>query len=71
VRGTVTTAVELRPGEMERLARELSGQLKREVRLEPVVDPAILGGLVLRLGDHLLDASLATRLQLLRRRLAG
>jgi F0F1-type ATP synthase delta subunit len=35
------------------------------------VDRAILGGLVVQTGDTVIDASLATRLQQLRRRLAG
>jgi F-type H+-transporting ATPase subunit delta len=35
------------------------------------VDPAILGGLVLEVGDHVIDASVATRLQQLRRALVA
>lgn len=70
VRATATTAVELEPGDSERLARELSERLGKEVRLEVKVDPAIIGGMVLQIGDRLVDASLATRLQQLRRRLA-
>ena len=35
-----------------------------------VVDKSILGGLKLQYGDHLIDASVATKLQQLRRRLA-
>jgi len=35
------------------------------------VDRAIIGGLVLRIGDRVIDASVATRLQQLRQRLAG
>ena len=35
-----------------------------------VVDKGILGGLKLQYGDHLIDASVATKLQQLRRRLA-
>ena len=70
VRATATTAVELQPGDSERLARELSERLGKEVRLEVKVDPAIIGGMVLQIGDRLVDASVATRLQQLRRRLA-
>lgn len=71
VSATATTAVELSSDDYESLARTLSGQLGREVRLTAEVDPAVLGGLVLRLGDHVIDASLASRLQQLRRQLAG
>jgi F-type H+-transporting ATPase subunit delta len=71
VRATATTAVELSPGDRDGLTRSLTQQLGREVRLTAAVDPAIIGGLVLRFGDHVIDASLATRLQQLRRKLAG
>ncbi len=48
-----------------------SRRLGREVRLDTQVEPAIIGGLVLRIGDRVIDASVAARLQQLRRRLAG
>ncbi|MBJ7601179.1 MAG: F0F1 ATP synthase subunit delta [Candidatus Nephthysia bennettiae] len=71
VRATATTAVELSSSDQDGLARNLSQRLGREVRLTAAVDPSIIGGLVLRFGDHVIDASLATRLQQLRRKLAG
>lgn len=71
VQVTVTTAVDLQPDGRERLARQLGAQLGRQVRLEYRTDPAILGGLVVQLGDRLVDASLRSRLQQLRRQLAG
>ena len=70
VRATVTTAVELAPDERDRLAHQLSERLGKEVRIEVVVDERILGGLKLQYGDRLIDASLATKLQQLRRHLA-
>jgi F-type H+-transporting ATPase subunit delta len=71
VRATVTTAVELGPKDRDRVAAELSKRLGGDVELEVVVDPAILGGLKLQYGDRLVDATIATRLQQLRRRLAA
>jgi F-type H+-transporting ATPase subunit delta len=71
VRATATTAVELERDDRDRVARELSRRLGREVRLSAVVDPRILGGLKLQYGDRVIDASVATRLQQLRRRLAA
>jgi F-type H+-transporting ATPase subunit delta len=71
VRATVTTAVELTPGDRDRVAGELSRRLGKEIRMHVVVDAGILGGLKLQYGDHLVDASVATRLQQLRRRLAA
>jgi F-type H+-transporting ATPase subunit delta len=70
VRATVTTAVELDHAERDRVAQQLSERLGKEVRMTVVVDKAILGGLKLQYGDHLIDASVATKLQQLRRRLA-
>jgi F-type H+-transporting ATPase subunit delta len=71
VRATVTTAVELTPKDRDRVADELSKRLGKEISLHVVVDPRILGGLKLQYGDRLVDASVATRLQQLRRRLAA
>jgi F-type H+-transporting ATPase subunit delta len=71
VRATVTTAVELSSNDRDRVAEELSRRLGKEVHLDVLVDPGILGGLKLQYGDRLVDASVATRLQQLRRRLAA
>lgn len=71
VRATVTTAVELSPKDRDRVEDELSKRLGKEVRMHVVVDPRILGGLKLQYGDRLVDASVSTRLQQLRRRLAA
>jgi len=71
VRATATTAVPLTRSDADRLQASLSRQLGREVRLDTRVDRAIIGGLVLRMGDRVIDASVATRLQQLRRQLAG
>jgi F-type H+-transporting ATPase subunit delta len=70
VRATVTTAVALEPAEIQLLAAQLSKRLGKEVRLDAVVDGRILGGLKLQYGDHLVDSTVAARLQQLRRRLA-
>jgi F-type H+-transporting ATPase subunit delta len=71
LRATVTTAIELGREDRERVARELSQRLEKDVRLTAAVDPSIIGGLKLQYGDRVIDASVATRLQQLRRRLAA
>ena len=71
VRAIVTTAVELTPKDRDRVEDELSKRLGKEIRMQLVVDPRILGGLKLQYGDRLVDASVSTRLQQLRRRLAA
>jgi F-type H+-transporting ATPase subunit delta len=69
VRATVITAVELGSEDSDRVASQLSKRLGKEVSMRVQVDPRILGGLKLQYGDRLIDASVATRLQQLRRRL--
>jgi F-type H+-transporting ATPase subunit delta len=71
VRATVTTAIELQAQDRERVARELSRRLDQEVHISVVVDPRILGGMKLQYGDRVVDASVATKLEQLRRRLAA
>jgi F-type H+-transporting ATPase subunit delta len=68
VRASVTTAIPLSEDERKKLAGDLSTQLGKDVRLVAQVDPAILGGLLLQVGDRLTDASVAGRLDQLRRR---
>jgi F-type H+-transporting ATPase subunit delta len=69
----VTTAVPLDP-EMERLVAErLAAYLHRDpdkVTIRAKVDPAIIGGVVARIGDRLIDDSIRGRLTRLRRTLA-
>ena len=72
----LTTAVPIADDEAERIRAELAEQSGRQVTLVRVVDPAIIGGLVLRLGDKLVDKSVrgrldAMRLQLRSARLVG
>ena len=71
VRATVTTAIELDRGDRDRVQEGLAKRLNKEVRLSVVVDPRIIGGLKLQYGDRVVDASVAERLQQLRRRLAA
>jgi F-type H+-transporting ATPase subunit delta len=70
VRAVVTTAVALEPEDRDRVSSELSKRLGKDVTMEVLVDPRILGGLKLQYGDRVIDASVATRLQQLRRQLA-
>ena len=69
VRAVVTTAIELQPQDRDEISKQLSSRLGKEVALRTQVDPRVLGGLRLQYGDRLIDATVATRLQQLRRRL--
>lgn len=66
VRGELFTAIELDDGLKQEIAKRLEDQSKAKVILDYKVDPKILGGLVLRVGDKVLDASLKAQLQILK-----
>ena len=67
----VTTAVPLEPPEVERITGFISGLIGREVVVTARVDEEILGGLVIQIGDRLLDGSARARLDGLRERLSA
>ncbi len=66
----ITSAIELDPATTESLGREIGESAGRRVRLAAHVDPNILGGIVLRVGNSILDASIRNRLEQLRRQVA-
>ncbi|MDH4165860.1 MAG: F0F1 ATP synthase subunit delta [Gammaproteobacteria bacterium] len=59
----VVSAAELNAAQRERLAGALRARLRRDVRLNCTVDPALIGGAVVRTGDLLIDGSIANKLQ--------
>ncbi|MGC2191748.1 MAG: F0F1 ATP synthase subunit delta [Candidatus Dormiibacterota bacterium] len=65
----LTTAVAVSAADQQQLAEQLSRRLNLDVRFEAKVDPSLLGGAVVRVGDRVFDASLTTRLQQLRQEL--
>ena len=65
----VTLAHQPDAGTLERIATELSRILGRAVTPHVTVDPAILGGIIVRFGDRVLDGSVRQRLSALRSRL--
>ena len=65
----VTSAIPLEDRELERITNFLSGIIQKEVVATTVVDESILGGVVIRMGDRLLDGSARSRLEGLRNRL--
>jgi F-type H+-transporting ATPase subunit delta len=67
----VVTAVPLSDDEKQSLARRLSELTGKQVDLRAYQDESILGGLVARIGDRLIDGSTKTKLIALKRRLAG
>ncbi|HHT01889.1 MAG TPA: F0F1 ATP synthase subunit delta [Firmicutes bacterium] len=65
----VRSAIALSPAEVDEVAAKLQQQLGSEVRLRTTVDQSLLGGIVIRVGDRLIDGSLRRRLQDLRSQL--
>lgn len=67
---TVTSAVELDPAVVSRIGEEIERQAGRRVELASRVDEEILGGIVLQVGNMVLDASIRNRLEKLRKTVA-
>ena len=70
-RARATTAVPLSEAEVAALARRLQEQTGGEVILDVEVDPSLLGGLVVQIGDKLIDASTRAKLEAMRESLVG
>jgi len=67
---TVTSAVELDPAVVSKIGEEIQRQTGQEVELASRVDEDILGGVVLQVGNMVLDASIRSRLEKLRKSVA-
>lgn len=67
----VRVAQPLGDDEEKRLAAALSAQYDRTVHLNTVVDPSVLGGIHVTVGDEVIDGTVASRLEDASRRLAG
>ncbi len=66
VRAEVTTAVTLADAYYARLQAQLEKMTGKRIVVDRRIDPALLGGVVTRIGDRIFDGSLRTRLQSLR-----
>ncbi|WP_341358718.1 F0F1 ATP synthase subunit delta [Georgenia sp. M64] len=68
---SVTSAVPLTREQIDRLAAILRRRYDRAVQVHVGIDPAVVGGLRVQVGDDVIDATLASRLAEVRRRVAG
>ncbi len=67
----VTTAHPLHDDQRTALAAQLKIRAKRDVSIDAQVDPSILGGIIVRLGSQMIDASIRTRLNTLAQAMRG
>jgi F-type H+-transporting ATPase subunit delta len=67
----ITSAIELDAQTTESLGRTIGERAERKVTLAARVDPDILGGIIIRVGNSILDASIRNRLERLRMQVGG
>jgi F-type H+-transporting ATPase subunit delta len=65
-RATVRTATPLAPALREELATKLATETGKTIQLEEIIDPTLIGGFVLKVGDKQIDSSVKYNLQKLR-----
>jgi F-type H+-transporting ATPase subunit delta len=70
VSGEVITAIPLDEVTLQRLVAELNKVTGKSVQLFQKVDPAVLGGAVIKIGDQVIDGSLRHKLDQIKERLA-
>jgi F-type H+-transporting ATPase subunit delta len=67
----VRSAIELSATQRRRLADALAATYGHQVHLNVVIDPSVMGGISIQIGDELIDGTVASRLAAVRRKLAG
>ncbi len=71
VRAQVTSAVPLTPDELEKAKNAIKQMTGKRVEVEQRIDKSIIGGLIVRVGDRLMDGSVTGQLAILKKSLAG
>jgi F-type H+-transporting ATPase subunit delta len=69
IKGTVTSAAPIAPDHVAALERSLSGATGKQVQLDVAVDPALIGGVVTRIGSTVYDGSIRTQLARMKQQL--
>lgn len=67
----VTTAIPLDEEQKERIIHRLAEMRNKQIRLSTQLDPTILGGMIIRIGDRVIDGSIRSKLSELRESLEG
>ena len=68
VQATVTTAEPIEESVRKRIEKSLSTKLGKQIQLESRVDPSVIGGMVVRIGDTVYDGSVQSQLSQVRSR---
>ena len=68
---TVTAAAPIAASQLKTLTSTLAAQYGREPRIDVRIDPSVIGGLRVQVGDEVIDGTIASRLTELRLQLAG
>jgi F-type H+-transporting ATPase subunit delta len=63
----VTVSQKLSPAELDQVRQKVSTALKKDAVVHQYVDDSIIGGMILRVGDQLIDASVRTQLETMKR----
>jgi len=71
VRATITSAAPLDDAELRAIQAKLSEMTGGTLRTDVNVDPSLLGGVIVRIGDRMIDGSVRGRLERLRNRIAA
>jgi F-type H+-transporting ATPase subunit delta len=71
ITATVSSAVPLEPAELEAIGARVRETTGSRAEITAVVDPGLIGGLTVRIGDRLIDASVRGRLERLRDRIVA
>jgi F-type H+-transporting ATPase subunit delta len=69
--GEITSAAELSAEQRERITNDLRGRYGQNLQLNFTTDESLIGGLIIRIGDQVLDNSLRTRLGAIQRNMAA
>jgi len=69
IKAQIISAVILEKQQQEKLQQALSKRLQREIEMQYQQDEALIGGMIIRIGDHIIDSSIRGKLEKMRKNL--